>query len=149
MNLRHAAALALVGWYLMMSPMVSPVYAEEKAYEKLARLIQVTPEADFEPTVATLVAGELSCPSSTALVMVISCASELLSAPDVTAAILAECKRESTELGCAKIKASQRVNVLKVYDLTIPGKPPDKRVLAKVRLKSGGDSYVGVASLDF
>jgi uncharacterized secreted protein with C-terminal beta-propeller domain len=127
----------------------APAPAEEKAYEKLARLIQVTSEDDFEPTVATLVAGELSCPSSRALVMVISCASELLSAPDVTAAVMAECKRESAELGCAKTKASQRVNVLKVYDLTVPGKPPDKRILAKVRLKSGDDSYVGVASLDF
>lgn len=127
----------------------SPVRAEEKTYEKIARLIQVTPEDDFKPTVATLVAGELSCPSSRAFVMVMGCASELLSAPDVTPAVLVECKRESAELGCAKTKASQRVNVLKVYDLTVPGKPPDKRILAKVRLKNGDDAYVGVASMDF
>jgi len=75
--------------------------------------------------------------------MVISCASEILSAPDVTSAVVSECKSESAELGCAKTKASQRVNVLKVYDLTIPGKPPDKRVLAKVRLRSGDDAYGG------
>lgn len=67
----------------------------------------------------------------------------------MTTAVLAECKRESAELGCAKTKTSQRVNVLKVYDLTIPGNQPNKRILAKVRLKSGDDSYVGVASLDF
>jgi hypothetical protein len=150
MKPRHAAALALVGWYLMVPPMVSSVTAEEKVYEKLGRLIQFIPVDDFKPTVATLVAGELACPTTRAMGTALGCASELLhQSGDALAAMLAECQRASSHLGCAKTTTSRRVNVSQIYDLSIAGKLAQKRSLAQVRLESGEVLYVGVASLDF
>jgi hypothetical protein len=120
-----------------------------KAYEKVAASIDLIPEADFEPTIATLASGELSCPSGRAFVIVMSCASQLMGAPDVEQAILAECKRTESKLGCRKIRQNQQVNVLAVYDMAIPGSTPEKRILAKVRAGTSANQYVGVASLDF
>ena len=120
-----------------------------KIYEKVAASIELTPEEDFEPTVAILVAGELSCPSGRAFIIVMSCASQLTSAPDMAEAIVAECKRTQSKLGCHKTHQKQQVNVLAVYDMTIPGSAPQKRILAKVRAGAGENRYVCVASLDF
>jgi hypothetical protein len=78
-----------------------------------------------------------------------ACAAQLLSAPDLSQAVRAECSRERDSLDCHKTKTNQLVNVLMVYDMTLPERATDKRMLAKVRLKGGDERYAGFAALDF
>jgi hypothetical protein len=121
---------------------------ELKSYEKVAKLIQLTPDDAFEPTTATLVAGELMCPSGSAYVAIISCMAELVNTPDFEAQMKAECMREEARLDCRKTRSSKLVNVLKLYDMLIPGEEPQKHFLAKVDI-AGTERYVSDKSLDF
>jgi hypothetical protein len=121
---------------------------ETKSYEKVAKLIRLVSEDGFEPTTATLVAGELMCPSGQAYVTILSCMAELLHTPDFEQAMKAECLHEEKKLDCHKSRSSSLVNVLKVYDMLIPGESPTKHLVVKIDI-SGADRYVNYGSLDF
>lgn len=124
-------------------------HAEEKAYEKIAAAMTFDSDQNFQPKAGTLAAGQLSCPSTGAFATALACASQLVNAPDMREAIVAECTREEAKIGCEKTRRSQPVTVLAVYDLTIPGSAPNKRLLAKVRAGQGADRYVAYKAVGF
>ncbi len=111
--------------------------------------IQVTPEADVQPTAATLVRGESSCASAGGEVLVRNCLTKLVSRPSSTDSILANCNRQADKLGCTTARDDELVSVRAIYDVTVSGQPKNECVIARIRLTSQRERYVDMASLLF
>ncbi len=148
-GIRVMRSILLAGLVFSFFPKPRALARELKAYEKVASQIQLVPDASFEATTATLVAGEVECPSGKALMTVFSCISQIMSAPDFSTAIKRECLHEEKVLDCRKTTKATPVNVIGAYDMLVPGETPSKRMVARVRGGSDIDRYVGFAALDF
>jgi hypothetical protein len=129
--------------------LVSAPHAQRLTFHVQGESIQVTPENGFQPTPATFVSSERSCPSVSNVVSIRSCLSRLMSAPFSTGAILANCERDAAKLGCRKSPENQLVSVQTIYDLTVSGQKTDECMIAKVRFGGDDDRYVDMAALLF
>jgi len=129
--------------------LITPLHSQKTILHIQGHSVQVTAENGLQPTLATFVGGERSCPSVASEVQMRSCISKLASEPFSTNAILASCEREAARLGCKKTAGDLLVSVQAIYDITVPGQKPDECMIAKVGLGSQDERFVDMASLLF